>query len=356
MIDKHVRPLDCDAYSLTIQKKGMMTNRFLGFALKSGGIFVFCAVLLTWPLHRLASQAIDTPRLVAGPTNATTVQPFRQQPPMTTNAGEASAVITLTLKAEPGSRQDFRFHGDLGDFSLDQAALDDGDGITETITFTVTPGAYAITQETPTTWLLSAISCSPRALGQINLSIGKVTLTVQAGERVQCTFVNERGITVRTRVYRDHNGNRSPTLGEPYLPAWTVTLYRDVNILIGAQRTNAYGKAHFNYLPPGEYTVCQTTPAGWTNSQPGVDDAGYAAPCYTFTLRAGEVTTLWFGNQQAGDTTPDPQPTSPRAIAIAQGADVATDASGYDGWQFVDTDLTQDERGPTVFLPLTFVP
>ena len=344
MIDKHICPPDCDVYSPMIQKKVMMTNRFLWFALKSGGILVFCAVLLTWPLHRLASQAIDPPRRVAGSTNATT------------DASAATAVITLTLKAEPGSRQDFRFQGDLGDFSLDQAAPDDGDGITETVTFTVTPGVYAITQETPKTWLLSAISCSPRALGQINLSIGKVTLTVQAGERVQCTFVNERGITVRTRVYRDYNGNRSPTLGEPYLPAWTVTLYRDVNILIGAQRTNAYGKAHFNYLLPGEYTACQTTTAGWTNSQPGVDDAVYAAPCYTFTLRAGEVTTLWFGNQQAGDTTPEPQPTSPRAIAIAQGADVATDASGYDGWQFVDTDLTQDERGPTVFLPVTFVP
>lgn len=324
-----------------------MTKRFLLFALKSGGLLILCAVFLTWPLHRLASQALDTSAFP---------QPVHQQTTVTTAASAASAVITLTLKAEPGSRQDFRFHGDLGDFRLDQAALDDGDGITETVTFTVTPGVYAITQETPKTWLLRAISCSPRALGQINLAIGKVTLTVQEGVHVQCTFVNERGITVRTRAYRDHNGNRSPTLGEPYLPGWTMTLYHDVNLLIGTQLTNAYGKANFNYLPPGEYTACQTTTAGWTNSQPGLDDTAYAAPCYTFTLRAGEVTTLWFGNQQVGDTTAEPQPTSPRAIAIAEGADVATDASGYDGWQFVDTDLTQDERGPTVFLPLAFVP
>lgn len=345
MMDKDVRLRVCDVHSLIIQKKVMMTNWCCEFALKSGGILIFCAILLTWPLHRLASQAIESPP-------APHSRP--QQPLMISEASEASAVITLTLNAEPGSRQNFRFHGDLGDFSLDQAAPDDSDGITKTVTFTVDPGVYAITQETPKTWLMSAIRCTPKALGQINLAIGKVTLTVQEGEHVQCTFVNERGVTIRTRVYHDQNGNRNPTLGEPTQSGWTIALYHNVNILIGTQLTNLYGKAHFNYLPPGEYTACQTTLASWRNTQPGVDDDGYAAPCYTFTLRAGEVTTLWFGNQQAGDTAPEAGPTNPRAITIAQGADVATDTSGYDGWQFVDTDLNQDERGPTVFLPLTF--
>lgn len=344
MLDRYARPLDCNA-DQTQPLKVMILPAFLALAIKVGWLLILCGVLLTLPYSRLATPA----RAVAESA------PVRQ-PDRATTATAATAVITLTLKAEPESRQDFRFHGDLGNFSLDQAAPDDGDTITETITFTVTPGVYTITQETPKTWLMSAISCSPRALGQVNLTIGKVTLTVQAGERVHCTFVNERGITVRTRVYHDRNGNRSPSLGEPYLAGWGITLYHDTNILIGTQLTNRYGKAHFNYLRPGEYTACQTTTAGWSNTQPGVDDDTYAAPCYSFALRAGEVTTLWFGNQQAGDLMPVSQPTTPRAIAIAQGADVASDASGYDGWQFVDTDLNQDERGPTVFLPLTFVP
>lgn len=338
MIDREIHPPDC-AVELTPHTEPRTPHTDLAWAVKSGRMLLLCGILFLWPYSQFLARPVAA----------------HLQQHMTTTAA-ATAVITVTLKTEPGSRQDFRFHGDLEDFSLDQAAPDDGDAITDTVAFTVTPGSYAITQETPTTWLMSAISCSPRALAQINLPIGKVTLTVQAGDRVHCTFVNERGVTVRTRVYRDFNGNRSPTLGEPYLAGWTIALYRETNLLIGTQLTNQYGKAHFNYLPPGDYTACQITTTNWSNSQPGLDDATYAAPCYSFALRAGEVTTLWFGNQQTGDTTPVPQPTTPRAIAIAEGADVASDASGYDGWQFVDTDLNQDERGPTIFLPLTFRP
>lgn len=355
-MDTHVHPSDYDADSPTIRRQVIVTKRFIGFAIKVGGVLALFYSLLALPLHLLASQPIDSPQIRESQIDVAAAYSFRQQNRGISEASETTAVITVTVKAQPASRQDFRFHGDLGNFSLDQATPDDGDPVTEAVTFTVAPGVYAITQETPQSWLLSAISCSPRALGQINLPTGKVTLTVQASERVQCTFVNERGVTVRTRTYQDHNGNRNHTLGEPYLPGWAVTLYREVNVLIGTQLTNQYGKANFNYLPPGEYTACQSTAAGWSNSQPGLADIAYAAPCYTFSLRAGEITTLWFGNQQAGDATPEQQPTNPRAIAIAQGADVATDASGYAGWQFVDTDLAQNERGPAIFLPLALAP
>lgn len=319
------------AAASSIIRSKVTSKQHFKLAVRSVGILCAVCVLLVLPLHLVASTQVN-------------------------GTATATAVITLSVKVQPNSRQDFRFHGALGDFRLDQAAPDDGDEVTQTITFTVSPGVYAITEEPPQTWQMSAISCTPRALGQIDLQTGKATLTVQAGERVHCTFVNDRGVTVRTRVYRDRSGNRSYTLGDPYLPAWTISLYRDVNILIGTQLTNQYGKAHFNYVPPGDYTACQTTTTGWSNSQPGVDDATYGAPCYTLTLRAGEISTLWFGNQQADDTPPAQSPTTPRAIAIAQDADVTTDASGYDGWHFVDTDLNQDERGPTVFLPITVAP
>jgi hypothetical protein len=124
--------------------------------------------------------------------------------------------------------------------------------------------------------------------------------------------------------------------------------------VMGEQETNNYGKANFNYLLPGKYTICATGQTGWKNSQPGVAEADYGTPCYPVSLNPGEMTTVWFGNQQRDDPTPDSQPTSPRAIAIVQDADVASDDSGYDGWQFVDDDLNHDERGPMIFLPLAF--
>lgn len=264
----------------------------------------------------------------------------------------ATAVITITVQAQPVSRQDFRFHGDLGDFQLDSQSVDDGDALTYRQTFTVAAGVYTVTEAVPLTWQLSQITCTPRVLARTDVRTGRASLTVAAGERLHCIFFNDRGVIIRTRSYHDHNGDRSHSLAEAYLSGSTMRLYKDTNVLIGTQATNGFGKANFNYLSPGQYTACGEPPSAWNNSQPGLVDAAYGAPCYTFTLNAGEMTTLWFGHQQPGDPTPSQQTPPTRSVDIAQGADVATDNSGYDGWQFVDTDLNQDERGPRLYLPL----
>lgn len=264
------------------------------------------------------------------------------------------AVITITLQAQPASQQDFRFHGDLGDFSLDQAGLDDGDTITQTITFSVTPGVYTVTAEVPLTWHLRQLDCTPADQTQVTLLTGQATLTLHEGDQMYCTFVNERGVTIRTRSYHDANGSRTYWLGELYTSGWEMTVYKDQNLIMGVQPTNQYGKANFNYLPTGEYAACETVSQGWENSQPGLVDPTYGGPCYVFTLQSGEIATLWFGNQRTGDPGPLTQPTLPRAIAIVQGADVASDDSGYADWEFVDTDMYQDDRPPSAFLPLAF--
>lgn len=264
----------------------------------------------------------------------------------------APAVIAITVQAQPASIQNFRFHGALGDFQLDSSDVADGDALTNTITFTVAAGVYTITEAVPLTWQLRQITCTPRALAQIDLRTGSAILTVTGGERLHCTFFNDRGVTVRVRSYHDTNGDRHYNLNEAYLSDSTVTLYKDGNIVTGVQTTNQYGKANFNYLLPGQYSACVESPGNWRNSQPGEIDAAYGFPCYTFTLNAGEMTTLWFGHQQPGDPAPNPQTPPTRAVEIANDADVTTDDSGYDGWQFVDQDLVQDERGPRLYLPL----
>jgi len=269
-------------------------------------------------------------------------------------ADPTPALITISLQAQPTSRQDFRFRGDLGDFRLDQAEPDDGDSITQTLIFTVSPGVYQITEETPITWHLGQISCSLAEQAQIQLVTGTATLTLEEGQQMHCIFINQRGVSIRTRSYHDRNGDRDHTLAEGYQSDWTITLYRNLNIVLGSQAANSYGKANFNYLLPGEYTLCQQIQESWDNSHPGLVDAAYGVPCYTFTLQPGELTTLWFGNQQSGDPAPESPPTSPRAIHIVQGADVAEDDSGYDEWEFVDSDMNQDDRGPTIFMPLVY--
>lgn len=270
-------------------------------------------------------------------------------------AQTAPAVITITVQTQPASIQNFRFDGTLGDFQLDSTDVADSDAATNTITFTVPAGVYTVTEAVPLTWQLRQITCTPRALAQIDLRRGHAILTVTGGERLHCTFFNDRGVTVRMRSYHDNNGDRNYSLNENYLSGALMTLYKDTNLLIGSQTTNSLGKANFNYLPPGQYTACAETPSDWRNSQPGAIDAAYGIPCYTFTLNAGEMTTLWFGQQQPDDPPPAQQTPPTRAVEIAQGADVTTDNSGYDGWQFVDHDLTQDDRGPRLYLPLALI-
>jgi len=265
------------------------------------------------------------------------------------------AVITITLQAAPASRQDFRFQGDLGDFRLDGAAPDDGDAINQRITFTVTPGVYQVTEMVPATWHLSQISCTPAAQAVVQLMTGQATLTVAEGDQLDCTFGNQRGVVIQTRSYHDFDGSRTYSLGERYLNDQTMTLYRDQNIVMGTQLTNLYGKANFNYLPAGDYAICEIGHQPWVNSQPGRVEPAYGAACYTVTLQPSEQTTVWFGNQRVGDPPPEPLSTVPRTIAVVQGADVEQDDSGYDQWVFIDADMQNDERPPLVFLPLAFV-
>jgi hypothetical protein len=292
--------------------------------------------------------------LFTAPLQAEPTLRYREGLFSVTSALSTSAIITVTLQANPASQQDFRFHGDLGDFSLDHSDLNDEDTVTQIITFSVAPGTYRLIEEVPITWHLSQIDCSLTNQVDVRLITGEALLTLNAGDQMNCIFVNERGVTIRTRSYHDADGNRAYSLGEQYASGREITVYKDQNIVMGVQLTNQYGKANFNYLPAGEYAACETEPLNWTNSQPGLVDATYGNPCYTFALLSGEVATLWFGNQQPGDTAPVTLPTSPRAIAVVQGADVASDNNGYDDWTFVDTDMNQDDRPPSVFLPLAF--
>lgn len=341
-----------------------MANPTIVIATGISSIGMLLLFLFATPLQALPAQTSVRQRLSMSAdassfhlaSSTQTLMPALVSAAEETSNLNALSVITISVQAEPASRQDFRFHGDLGDFRLDQASPDDEDDITQSVTFTVTPGVYTVTAELPLTWHLSQIDCTPAAQAQVTLLTGQATLTLYEGDQLHCNFVNERGVIIRTRSYRDLNGSRSLSLGERYLSGWEMTVYKDQNLVMGTQTTNAYGKANFNYLPAGEYAVCQAGQTSWENSQPGLANTTYGGFCYLLTLHSGEVATLWFGNQQPGDTLPTTQPTTTRVTATVQGADVASDESGYEDWEFIDVDMTQDDRAPAVFLPITHAP
>jgi hypothetical protein len=296
------------------------------------------------------------------PTHTATATPTRTATPTPTRTSTATptvpattARITIAVDAQPDSIQDFRFSGGLGNFRLDDANPTDGDAYGVSKSFTVQPGTYAVKEQIPKTWYLAAINCSPAGGATVNLATGSVTLNVAAGANVTCTFVNARGVTLRTRSYNDHNHSGVRNSGEPALSGWSLTIHDGQGSSLASQTSNAVGKAHFNYVRSQPLTVCTVVRANWSNSQPGVVNPQLGRPCYAVTLAPGDGVDLWFGHYTHTGTATVPPAGANNGLFFWTGPDVWSDDAGYEGDDFVDEDLDQPVPEPVeeaIFLPL----
>ena len=264
------------------------------------------------------------------------------------------ATITISVQAEPQSVRNFRFFGDLGEFKLDDEGDKERDNIPNARTFTVEPGSYRVSEQTPYFWHLADIVCDPAGQALVDLAAASVSITVAAGDDVSCTFVNHFAAQFWVRKYWDRNGSGARE-GEPGLKGWQITVYDGSGAAVASRMTNGAGKAHFRNLRPGLYSICEQLQEGWFNSQPGMLDPAFGdQPCYTLEAAPAQVWRIYFGNHNRPDL----------AVASSVGAHagpfVATwfvdaDDEYYtdDGW-FVDTDEEVDapETITALFLPL----
>lgn len=212
----------------------------------------------------------------------------------------AETLITIVLDSRPDANQNVRFTGSapLGRFILDDSTPQDTDRYTSSRTFSVQPGVYVITETVPTNRLLASITCNGNT--SADLVNGTATIAIANGETVTCTFVNERPVTIRTRAYEDRNLNGRRNGNDPLLTGWQMAVYRDSSSAIvtsGLTEGNP-PTATFSGLLAGTYTVCETLPSGWANSDPGTLTAPYGQPCRSVTLAPAEAVTLLFGNYQ----------------------------------------------------------
>jgi hypothetical protein len=199
----------------------------------------------------------------------------------------------------------------LGAFYLDDPAVDDGDEVTNSRTFTVAPGQYRVQRGNSTNWFTTAITCTPGPAAVINLEKRRATITVAANENVTCTFTVDRGVTIRARAYNDlvrngaNLGKRNG--GDPWLTDWSFSLFNGSTTPLAAGVTadpgNGIPDARFTYLLPGAYTVCSEAPdESWTVTMPNAVDPLYGLPCTPVTLDPGQSALLLFGAYQS--TTP----------------------------------------------------
>ncbi len=106
--------------------------------------------------------------------------------------------LIIVKDANPADGTNFSFGGHLGSFSLDDATLDDGDSITDTITYMgLAPDkTYMITETMLSDWYLPSVSCGGSSglitlISDTNDSLIGVAVPLQQNDVVTCTFTNE---------------------------------------------------------------------------------------------------------------------------------------------------------------------
>jgi ELWxxDGT repeat protein len=223
------------------------------------------------------------------------------------------ATVTIQLDSQPDHSRNVRYNGSagIGTFYLDNPTTDDGDAFSSSKRLTLAPGVYEITEAAVSNWFLTGIACdAPSAT--VDLANRKVTLTVAAGDVINCTFTDQRKAMITALKYNDLNRNGRRSLSEPFLNGWTMKLYRDPATLLATQVTANTGRTLFDNLRPGVYTLCEEPQSGWTNVTPATNPDYGNQPCHTITADPGKSIAAFFGNS----TTP---PVARSAAADAAG-------------------------------------
>ena len=209
--------------------------------------------------------------------------------------------ITIAKDAVPDDAQDFGFTStgeDVSNFNLD----DDADAtLNANTTFSnLTPGIRTFTEASVAGWTLTAINCSGDTDSEIvkDLANRSVSIDLQGGESVSCTFVNTKKASLviqKTTVGGSGTFNFTSTGGLPS-PA-----DGSGNFSIITVAANTPVAATFNNLTPGTFGVSETVPAGWD-----------------LTSRVCVETVAGAG----GSTFPASGTTQPASVTLAAGATV----------------------------------
>jgi hypothetical protein len=264
-------------------------------------------------------------------------------------------LLTIRKDAQPDSRTNFRFEGTLGNFRLDDPGFDDGDPFGAVRTFEVLAGNYVIQEKVPNQWYLTSLACDVAGRSATSQAEARVTVSIFPGDHVTCTFVNSAGITLLSRVYDDKNGD-GDWKHEKGLKDWKVTVYTAAGVKVAEADTNGNGKANFWYLAPGSYKICAATKAGWTNTEPGVLDAGLGnQPCYAAAVPPGQMAEYYFGftNNRGQGGGQGHKGVGAAAVSVIpnpyllDGDDAAYDAAT----PFVDLDVELPFAVRSMFLP-----
>lgn len=207
-----------------------------------------------------------------------------------------SSSITIQLDVRPDGPTDFQFSGALGDFTLDDTAADDGDLYGRSRTFPVPPGLYTVEEQVPAGWIVTDSRCDAPAGVQTTSLGSELSVTVDGGTSVTCTFVTQRPAKLIAGAYADQNRNHRKDRADSGLEGWKLRLYSLSGKLVAKRITNSRGQAVFPRLQPGGYTLCEEDRAGWEAISPPTLHPDHQQLCDTVNIGSGQKLSTWFGN------------------------------------------------------------
>lgn len=232
--------------------------------------------------------------------------------------GVSPEVVTLPFlsvdqSTGPQHPQDFTFTGCMGTTgtACDTFQLDDDD-TDATLPGSLTgqglvPGIYVVTQAPTANWSLTGISCSNTTTEVVDLAKRQVTVDLQDGQGVFCTFSN-RSQSIRITQNTEPNDPQdfAFTGCDAASNCTTFTLDDDTD------PTHSF-RMEGDTLPTGTYTLTQAPDAAWDLTQltcHGNEVIDLAQRRVTITLDPGDTANCTFTNRTQSitliqDTTPD---------------------------------------------------
>ncbi|HCC68023.1 TPA: hypothetical protein DEP90_02335, partial [Patescibacteria group bacterium] len=224
-------------------------------------------------------------------------------------------LITIVKDAVPNDQQVFGFlfrGGNLNSgFLLDDDG-DDSDGYINQKTYSnLLPGSYIITETPLSNWTLTSLQCTTnipgKAVGPF-LGTNIASISLDAGESVECTFTNTKYGSISGQKWHDLNADRGKNGEEEYIAGWSIELrssLEDPTDLISSQLiTDASQGYTFGNLLLGDYYICEVGQAGYSQSYPNTAYVYKGMDCHKVTLTAGENRTeIDFGNYTTGSVS-----------------------------------------------------
>ena len=250
-----------------------------------------------WALSGIACTDPSNDSTTSGSTATLNVAPGEVVACTYTDTRQASVTVEKQTLGGDGT---FAFTGSQS-FSITTTS---GNGRNTSAFAAVAPGvALSITESVPSGWTLASVACRDTASGTpLGTAIANgVSVTPAAGQAILCTFADTKGATLR--VFK----NAVPQSAQSF--DYTVTGPTAPAAFSLVDDGSGANSKVFTDLPAGDYTVTESSVAGWINTGITCSDVvepdlgrrttiDRAAASFTGHLRFGQTVDCTFTNTQ----------------------------------------------------------